>query len=53
MTILLPLAFALIGLFLYFTVGNPKWQEIGRITFFCGLFAFLMHVGAVSLNLLK
>jgi hypothetical protein len=47
MTIIVPLAVALVGLFFYFsstrsTYAKPALAEVGRIMFFCGLLAFLL-----------
>jgi hypothetical protein len=43
--IYLSLLVALIGVFMYALCVNPKLQEIGRIAYFAGLFAFLLAVG--------
>ena len=45
MIIALPLLFALVGLLMYALCANPKLQEIGRITYFAGLLAFLLMSG--------
>lgn len=45
MIIVLTLLIAVIGLLMYALAANPKWQEIGRIMFFCGLLAFLLGGG--------
>ena len=42
MTIALPLLIALIGLLMYALCANPKLSEIGRISYFAGLLAFLL-----------
>jgi hypothetical protein len=42
MTIVFPLLVALAGLIVYCVCTNAKFSELGRITFFCGLLAFLM-----------
>lgn len=42
MQIYLSLLVALIGVLMYVLTANPKMQEIGRISFFCGLLAFLI-----------
>lgn len=52
MVIFLPLLIALIGLFAYAFADNPKLQEIGRIMFFAGLLALLLHAERV-VGLLK
>ena len=45
MIILLPLLFALVGLLMFVMAHqNPDVKEVGRIMFFCGLLAFLLHV---------
>jgi len=41
--ILLPVLVALIGLLLYAFAENPKLQEIGRVTYFAGMLAFLLR----------
>src|SRR4029077_5599561 len=42
MIILLPLLVALVGILVYALSTNPKWSEIGRLMFACGLLAFLL-----------
>lgn len=42
MEIYLSLLVALIGILMYALCVNPKLQEIGRITYFAGLLAFLL-----------
>ena len=42
MIIYLSLLVALVGMLMYALSANPKLQEIGRISFFCGLLAFLL-----------
>lgn len=42
MTILLSLLVALIGLLLYVLATNVKVVELGRLSFACGLLAFLI-----------
>jgi Na+/phosphate symporter len=44
MTIYLSLLVALIGLFLYFTSSNPKWQRIGELSYAVGMLAFLIRI---------
>jgi hypothetical protein len=44
MTVYLSLLVALIGVLAYFASGNPKVQEIGRVSYFAGLLAFLLEV---------
>ncbi len=43
MIILLPLLVAFVGLLAYALSANPKIQEIGRLSFFAGLLAFLLQ----------
>lgn len=42
MTIYLPLLVALIGLLMYAFCVNPKLAEVGRVSYFAGLLAFLL-----------
>ena len=42
MLIVVQLLVALIGVLMYALSANPKLQEIGRLAFFAGLFAFLL-----------
>lgn len=44
MTIFLSLLIALVGVLMYALSANPKLQEIGRLSFCCGLLAFLLTV---------
>lgn len=53
MTIFLPLIVALIGLLMYALCANPKLQEIGRLSFFAGLLAFLLQAGPHLVSLLR
>lgn len=48
MIIYLSLLVAVIGVLMYALCVNPKLQEIGRLSFFAGLLAFLL-VGAERL----
>ncbi len=43
MTIWLSLLIAVIGVLMYALSVNPKLSEIGRISFFAGLLAFLLQ----------
>lgn len=47
MIIVVSLLFALVGLLLYVLASNPKLVEVGRITFFAGLLAFLLQLHGV------
>jgi len=47
MIIYLPLLVALIGVLMYALCTNPKLSEIGRIMFWTGLLAFLLHADAL------
>jgi Na+/phosphate symporter len=51
MYIYLSLLVALIGVLMYALVANPKLTEIGRIMFFCGLFAFLFQAASAHLGI--
>ena len=42
MIIYLSLVIALVGVLMYALCVNPKLQEIGRLSFACGLLAFLL-----------
>ncbi len=53
MTIYLSLFFALIGLLVYAFAANPKLQEIGRITYFAGLLAFLLRITETAIQVLR
>ena len=44
MVIYLPLLVALLGVLAYALSANPKVQELGRLSFACGLLAFLLRV---------
>lgn len=46
MTVYLSVLVALVGILMYALCSNPKLAEIGRITYFAGLLAFLLHAGA-------
>ena len=46
MTIYLSLIIALIGVLAYALSANAKVQEIGRISYFAGLLAFLLQTGS-------
>lgn len=52
MTIFLSLLVALIGLLMYALCANGKLSEIGRISFSCGLLAFLLQISPKVLDLL-
>jgi Na+/phosphate symporter len=51
MTIYLSLLVALVGVLMYALCTNPKLQEIGRISFFAGLLAFLLGFAGQALTL--
>jgi hypothetical protein len=42
MIIYTSLLIALVGLLMYVLSANPKLQEVGRLSFFAGLLAFLI-----------
>jgi hypothetical protein len=51
MTIFISLLVALVGVLMYALSVNPKLQEIGRISFFCGLFVFLLRLSPETVSL--
>jgi Na+/phosphate symporter len=53
MTIYLSLLCALVGLLMYALSSNPKLQEIGRLSFACGLLAFLIRVSDAAFQIIK
>lgn len=54
MIIYLPLLIALIGLIVYLTATtNGKLTEIGRILFWVGLLAFLLHAPQLTTTVLR
>ena len=52
MVLLISLLFALLGLLAYALSANPKVQELGRLTYFAGLLAFLLQLGPLVATLL-
>ena len=52
MTIVISLLFALLGALVYVLSQNPKFQELGRIAFGCGLLAFLLQGSSKVVELL-
>jgi hypothetical protein len=52
MVIYFSLLVAVIGLLLYAFSANPKLAEIGRITYGCGLLAFLLTLPGHTVALL-
>jgi hypothetical protein len=46
MVIYLSLLVALVGVLMYALSANPKLQEIGRVSYFAGLLAFLLMVAS-------
>jgi Na+/phosphate symporter len=53
MVIYLSLLVALVGVLAYALSTNPKVQEIGRLSFACGLLAFLFHFTGPSVGVLR
>lgn len=53
MVIYLSLLCALLGLLAYVLSANPKLQEIGRLSYACGLLAFLFHFVGPTVNVLR
>lgn len=52
MLIYLSLLVALIGLLVYVFAANSKATELGRLTFACGLLAFLVKFSEPMINVL-
>lgn len=50
MSILFPLLVALIGLLIYLLSKDGKRTEVGRITYFAGLLAFLLQAAPHIVN---
>jgi Na+/phosphate symporter len=46
------LLIALAGLLIYILAANPKVVELGRITFFCGLFVCCFMLAGKTIRLL-
>jgi hypothetical protein len=53
MEIYLSLLVALVGLLMYALSANPKLAEIGRISFFAGLLAFLIQIAPHMVGALR
>jgi Na+/phosphate symporter len=53
MIIYLSLLVALVGVLMYALCANPKLQEIGRLSFACGLLAFLLKVAGPAISVIK
>jgi hypothetical protein len=53
MTIYLSLLVAIIGLLMYALAANPKLQEVGRISYFAGILAFLLRISEAAFAILK
>lgn len=51
MIIYLSLLVALIGLLCYVLAANPKVCELGRLSYWVGLLAFLLKVGPSAIDL--
>jgi Na+/phosphate symporter len=52
MLVYLSLLVALIGVLMYVLSSNAKAQEIGRLSFACGLLAFLLKAAEPLINVL-
>jgi Na+/phosphate symporter len=52
MQIYFSLLVAVVGVLMYALCVNPKLQEIGRISFFAGLLAFLLSSAGPLISLL-
>lgn len=53
MTIYIGILAALLGAILYFVAANAKVAELARLTYACGLLAFMLAVAGKSVELLK
>jgi hypothetical protein len=53
MSIYLSLLVALVGVLAYALSANPKVQEIGRISYFAGLFVFLLRVSDAAFHVIR
>ena len=53
MIIYLSLLVALVGVLMYALCVNPKLQEIGRLSFACGVLAFLLTIVGHPLTIIK
>ena len=53
MIIYLSLLVALCGVLMYALCANPKLQEIGRMSFFAGLLAFLLRISDAAITVIK
>lgn len=51
MIIYLSLLVALVGMLAYALSANPKIQELGRLSFACGLLAFLLRVSGPAIGI--
>jgi hypothetical protein len=52
MIIYLPLLVCIVGALMYALATNPKLVEIGRLSFWVGLLAFLLH-GAAAIGVAR
>lgn len=53
MIIYLSLLVAVVGVLTYALSANPKLVEIGRLSFACGLLAFLLRVSGAAFEVIK
>ena len=53
MTMLVPVAVAIVGALAYALSTNAKIGEMGRLAFACGLLVALLGAGSASLHLLR
>jgi Na+/phosphate symporter len=51
MTMLIPLAFAIVGALIYALSANPKLQELGRLLFAAGVFALAFSLASYKFSL--
>jgi hypothetical protein len=53
MVIYLSLLVCVIGALVYALSANPKMQELGRLSFACGLLAFLLRISGAALEIIR
>ncbi len=51
MVVFLSILVALVGILMFALCDNAKLSEIGKISFFCGLLAFLLQVSPKMIDL--
>jgi len=53
MVIYLSLLVCVIGALIYALSANPKMVELGRLSFACGLLAFLLRISGAAFEVIK